>query len=224
LAGAEDGARYWWQYAAGAGDRGAGYCLSLHHRARGDGHAADFWLGQADDGTAAEDGRTTATVLRIVAQMTADSERDFSDTTRPVMTYASAAVNAGYRLYPDVEIPAPRTPLRPDTPGDPRCRHRPARRTIQPSTGPSARPVDDEEEHARYPAMPEPDHVLVQLAAPDAECASAFHKAVASAWRQITAEWPQKPGQREVFMRFLLDRRRLDLVPAAPGETGPPSP
>ena len=42
LAGAEDGARYGWQYAAGAGDRGASYCLSLHHRARGDDRAADF--------------------------------------------------------------------------------------------------------------------------------------------------------------------------------------
>ncbi|MFD7772256.1 DUF6207 family protein [Streptomyces sp. NPDC059787] len=58
----------------------------------------------------------------------------------------------------------------------------------------------------RRTETPEPDHVLVQLAAPDAECASAFHAAVAHAWRQIPPEQPQKPGQREVLMRFLFDR------------------
>ncbi len=52
------------------------------------------------------------------------------------------------------------------------------------------------------------DHVLVQSAAPDAESASAFHEAaLAHAWKRIPPEQPEGPGQREVFIRFLLDRR-----------------
>ncbi|GAA2426609.1 hypothetical protein [Streptomyces coeruleofuscus] len=211
LAGAEDGARYWWQYAAGAGDRGAGYCLSLHHRARGDDHAADFWLDQAGDGTDTDEGcaASTATVLRMVTQMTADSDRTYSDTTLAVMSYTTAAVSDGYRRHPDVEIPAPGpyfaemlqiilaalTDPHDDCPGPP--------------AGPlPARPIEDDDRITRLTRTPEPDHVLVQLAAPDAESASAFHEAaVAHAWRQIPPEQPQKPGQREVLMRFLLDRR-----------------
>jgi hypothetical protein len=37
---------FWWQYAAGAGHGPAAYCLSLHHRARGEAHAAAFWYDQ----------------------------------------------------------------------------------------------------------------------------------------------------------------------------------
>ncbi|GAB2765529.1 hypothetical protein [Streptomyces bullii] len=206
LAGAEDGARYWWQYAAGAGDRGAIYCLSLYHRARGDDHAAKFWLDQASDSRDADEGcgASTATILRIVAQMTADSDRSYSETTLAVMSYAAAAVTAGYRLHPDVEIPAPgpyfaemlQIILAAVTdPHDDRS---------GPPPGPlPARPIENDDLTIRRPQTPEPDHVLVQFAAPDAECASAFHAAVAPAWRQVPPEQPQKPGQREVLMRFL---------------------
>jgi hypothetical protein len=110
LAGTEDGARYWWQYAAGAGDRGASYCLALYHQAHGDDHAATLWLDQTDNHTTdipEESQASTVAVLRIVAQMTADSERIYSDATLAVMTYATAAVTAGYRQHPDIEIPAP---------------------------------------------------------------------------------------------------------------------
>ncbi|MFF7859395.1 DUF6207 family protein [Streptomyces sp. NPDC007904] len=66
----------------------------------------------------------------------------------------------------------------------------------------------------RRTRTPAPDHVLVQSAAPDAESASAFHQAaLAHAWTRIPPEQPQRPGQREVLMRFLLDRRR----PGTPG-------
>ncbi|MFI8194817.1 DUF6207 family protein [Streptomyces sp. NPDC085946] len=212
LAGVEEGARYWWQYAAGAGDRGASYCLSLHHRARGDDHAADFWLDQAGDDTDTDEAceTSTATVLRIVAQMTASSDRTYSDTTLAIMSYTTAAVTDGYRRHPDIEIPAPGpyfaeilqvilatiTDPHDDCPGPP--------------PGPlPARPLEDDDTTTRRTDTPEPDHVLVQLAAPDAECASAFHAAVAHAWRKIPPEQPPKPGQREVLMRFLLDRRHL---------------
>ncbi|MFH9016138.1 hypothetical protein ACH4C6_32755 [Streptomyces sp. NPDC017943] len=215
LAGAEDGARYWWQYAAGAGDRGAGYCLSLHHRSRGDDQTADFWLDQADDGTDTDSAEgcaaSTATVLRIIAHMTADSDRTYSDTTLAVMSYTTAAVTDGYRRHPDVEIPAPgpyfaemlHIILAALTDADDDC--------ADPAADPlPARPVEDDDMATRRTRTSEPDHVLVQSAAPDAESASAFHEAaLAHAWRQIPPEQPQRLGQREVLMRFLLDRRQL---------------
>lgn len=46
LADSEAGARFWWQYAAGAGDDTASYCLYLHHLSQGETHAAAFWRSQ----------------------------------------------------------------------------------------------------------------------------------------------------------------------------------
>ncbi|MEV0275666.1 hypothetical protein AB0I22_04680 [Streptomyces sp. NPDC050610] len=48
LAGREDSARFWWQYAAGAGDTSASYCLFLHHMALAEVHEAAWWHAQAD--------------------------------------------------------------------------------------------------------------------------------------------------------------------------------
>lgn len=42
----EESARFWWQYAAGAGDSAASYCLYLHHRALGEHGVADWWQTQ----------------------------------------------------------------------------------------------------------------------------------------------------------------------------------
>nr|WSW47544.1 hypothetical protein OG296_33045 [Streptomyces sp. NBC_01001] len=46
LTDAEDSARFWWQYAAGAGDSIASYCLYLHHLALGENHEAVWWRRQ----------------------------------------------------------------------------------------------------------------------------------------------------------------------------------
>jgi hypothetical protein len=46
LAGMESGARFWWQYAAGAGDDTSSYCLYLFHLSHGETYAAGFWHGQ----------------------------------------------------------------------------------------------------------------------------------------------------------------------------------
>ncbi|MET8012850.1 hypothetical protein ABZU86_13610 [Streptomyces sp. NPDC005271] len=43
LAAREDSARFWWQFAAGAGNTTAAYCLYLHHLALGEGPEADWW-------------------------------------------------------------------------------------------------------------------------------------------------------------------------------------
>ncbi|WP_399936682.1 hypothetical protein ACGH52_00555 [Streptomyces sp. BBFR25] len=213
LAGAEDGARYWWQYAAGAGDRGAGYCLSLLHRARGDDQTADFWLDQTDDTADLSPGEgcaaSTATVLRMIVQMTADSDRTYSDTTLAVMSYTTAAVTDGYRRHPDVEIPAPGPYFAEMLQIILAALTDPHDNRTAPTAGPlPARPVEDDDMTTRPHRTPDPDHVLVQSAAPDAESASAFREAaLAHAWTHLPPEQPQRPGQREVLVRFLLDRR-----------------
>ncbi|MGK5637299.1 hypothetical protein ACSNOK_03145 [Streptomyces sp. URMC 126] len=46
LADRGDGARFWWQFAAGAGDGTAEYCLFLDHSCRGEYQDAAFWCGQ----------------------------------------------------------------------------------------------------------------------------------------------------------------------------------
>ncbi|MGV9503837.1 DUF6207 family protein [Streptomyces sp. NPDC003642] len=213
LAGAQDGARYWWQYAAGAGDRGAAYCLALHHRAQGDHQTADFWLDQTADHTDTEDGcaASTATVLRMVAQLTADSDRTYSDTTLAVMSYTTAAVTDGYRRHPDVEIPAPGPYFAEMLQIIFAALTDPHDDYADPTADPlPARPIEDDDMATRRTRTPLPDQVLVQSAAPDAESASAFHEAaLAHAWTRLPAEQPTKPGQREVLMRFLLDRRPL---------------
>ncbi|MFE9258111.1 hypothetical protein [Streptomyces sp. NPDC006879] len=57
LTGAEDSARFWWQYAAGAGDPVASYCLYLHHLALEEGPQARWWYRQTASGAV---GRTSA--------------------------------------------------------------------------------------------------------------------------------------------------------------------
>ncbi|MGW8374802.1 hypothetical protein [Streptomyces sp. ODS28] len=44
-----ESAQFWWQLAAGAGHRGAAYCLHLHHLARGESREAQHWIHQVTD-------------------------------------------------------------------------------------------------------------------------------------------------------------------------------
>ncbi|MDT0309261.1 hypothetical protein RM780_20175 [Streptomyces sp. DSM 44917] len=50
LAGRDDGARFWWQFAAGAGDGAAAYCLYLHHLTLGEEWEAELWHRQSPPG------------------------------------------------------------------------------------------------------------------------------------------------------------------------------
>ncbi|MGV9419998.1 DUF6207 family protein [Streptomyces sp. NPDC003674] len=123
LADAEEGARFWWQYAAGAGDDAASYCLYLHHRALGETYAADFWREQTSidtetdpetvslpGATAPADSlrldRSTPTVLRLLNRLTPPG-RPRSETVTAVLDYVPTAVTAGYARHPDREIPLP---------------------------------------------------------------------------------------------------------------------
>ncbi|MFJ5035703.1 hypothetical protein ACIQB5_48715 [Streptomyces sp. NPDC088560] len=47
LATKPEGAQWWWQYAAGAGNATAAYCLHLLHLRRGDLRDAEHWMSQA---------------------------------------------------------------------------------------------------------------------------------------------------------------------------------
>ncbi|MCE0446847.1 hypothetical protein LT493_26370 [Streptomyces tricolor] len=49
LARKPEGALWWWQYAAGAGNATAAYCLHLFHLRRGELRDADHWMRQALD-------------------------------------------------------------------------------------------------------------------------------------------------------------------------------
>ncbi|AWT46668.1 MULTISPECIES: hypothetical protein [Streptomyces] len=124
LAGVADGARFWWQYAAGAGHSPAAYCLSLHHHARGEEHAAAFWYDQTGLDEAAEADTfpvagvcpslsgfrfdaSLPTVLRILSHLAAPGRRRLPHRADAVTNYVARAVAHGYRRHPGVEIPVP---------------------------------------------------------------------------------------------------------------------
>ncbi|WP_053661461.1 hypothetical protein [Streptomyces sp. MMG1121] len=120
VAGIDEGARFWWQYAAGAGHAPAAYCLSLHHRARGEEHAAGFWYDQTgldattDDDTIPVTGvrppvsctfdASVPTVLRVLSRLTPGPRPRRADV---ITTYVAHAVTRGYARHPGVEIPVP---------------------------------------------------------------------------------------------------------------------
>ncbi|MFB6810892.1 hypothetical protein [Streptomyces sp. NPDC056387] len=129
LTGAEDSARFWWQYAAGAGDPLASYCLYLHHLALGEAQEAVWWRRQSappaprpaaatpdepDAATVVFEGAvrdlaadaslpTTLRVLRALRPGGSASRRG-SGTVRAVMEYVSAAVSY---VDDDLELPLP---------------------------------------------------------------------------------------------------------------------
>ncbi len=130
LSDTDEGARFWWQYAAGAGQAAAAYCLYLHHLAQGEGDAADWWHHQADDvppppGTSATDQDTdtvscaghwhpanhsitsTSTILRVLRHLSQNTARPRSAAVRRLMAYIPDAVAAGYLREPETELPLP---------------------------------------------------------------------------------------------------------------------
>ncbi|MFF0094674.1 DUF6207 family protein [Streptomyces canus] len=226
LAEEDDGAQFWWQYAAGAGVAAAAYCLHLHHRALGDDHAAAFWHEQSTipdrndpdvDGDIAES--SVPVLLRVLAHLT-PAGRPHTEATLAVMDYVAAAVATGYAHHPEVEIPLPgpyfaeqlevilaTTSPAPGTPrGRQPARTLPARRAPGPDCTEQL-----EEERA---GQPEPKRVLVEFAAADvdAEAASAFREAVAACWEGATTDrtgQDREAGQLGVRLRYWLDLRRL---------------
>ncbi|MEU8672628.1 hypothetical protein AB0C71_37690 [Streptomyces anulatus] len=133
LSDSEDGARSWWQYASGAGDRAASYCLYLHHLSLGESDAAAWWYRQTESERAAApapsgeervaEGQvetwnvpeavhnvdtSTPTVLRVFRQLIRRAERHRSEVVDALMQYLPTAVAVGYvHDEPDVDLPLP---------------------------------------------------------------------------------------------------------------------
>ncbi|MGW4759423.1 hypothetical protein [Streptomyces chartreusis] len=121
----DEGARFWWQYAAGAGQAAAAYCLYLHHLALGERDTADFWHRQTDNvqpppqppafddcGTwHPADHRITSTstthFMRILRHLAKQTVRSRPAEVGKLMAYIPTAVTAGYLREPDTEIPLP---------------------------------------------------------------------------------------------------------------------
>ncbi|WP_326658681.1 hypothetical protein [Streptomyces canus] len=127
------GARFWWQYAAGAGQAAAAYCLYLHHLALGESDTADWWHRQTDDvqpppGPPAQTPPTpsteaapsawhpadhritstsTTTILRILRHLAKYSTRPRSAAVTELMAYVPTAVAVGYLNQPDMDLPTP---------------------------------------------------------------------------------------------------------------------
>jgi hypothetical protein len=127
----DDGARFWWQYAAGAGQAAAAYCLYLHHLALGEKDAADWWHQQADDvqppadrssqptepkpasawprhaaGRQVTDAPTT-TMLRVLRHLAKSTAHPQSAVVTELMAYIPTAVAAGYLRQPEMDLPMP---------------------------------------------------------------------------------------------------------------------
>ncbi|MFJ8546657.1 hypothetical protein ACIRFH_32680 [Streptomyces sp. NPDC093586] len=128
----DDGARFWWQYAAGAGQPAAAYCLYLHHLALGETHAARWWHTQTNEvqpkptpstprNRAAVlwsdevmpavlrdgDGASTTMLLRVLRRLAGHVSRPRSAVVAELMTYMPIAVAVGYLREPDSELPLP---------------------------------------------------------------------------------------------------------------------
>lgn len=116
----EDSARFWWQYAAGAGDGAAVHCLYLHHLAHGEEPEARWWRTQAleavrDHGRPDAEPRDLAATLRVLRDLRdlRDPKGDEAHThdlvTRAaqvgaVLAYVPAAVSY---LDDDLDLPLP---------------------------------------------------------------------------------------------------------------------
>ncbi|MER7057189.1 hypothetical protein [Streptomyces sp. NPDC000351] len=121
----DEGARFWWQYAAGAGQAAAAYCLYLHHLALGERNTAEWWHRQTDDvqpppePPAWDDGSSwnpadhritssaTTQFMRILRHLAKQTVRSRPDAVSKLMAYIPAAVTAGYLREPDTELPLP---------------------------------------------------------------------------------------------------------------------
>lgn len=122
LADAEDGARFWWQYAAGAGHPAAAYCLYLHHQSLGEQDAAQWWQSQAGDtqphpiqraildkklGVEHPIDTSTVTLLKVLRYLAQDTTPSRSPAAEELIDYIPDAVATGYLREPDAELPLP---------------------------------------------------------------------------------------------------------------------
>ncbi|MDI5973526.1 hypothetical protein POF50_030005 [Streptomyces sp. SL13] len=106
LAAAQDSARFWWQYAAGAGDHPAAFCLALYHEAHGEPAAATWWRQQAELPPCAADQlppvQEVRHSLRVLRRLQED--RPVTGAVAAAISYVPAAV--GW-VDDDLDLPLP---------------------------------------------------------------------------------------------------------------------
>ncbi|MEV7289746.1 hypothetical protein AB0O01_35220 [Streptomyces sp. NPDC093252] len=127
VAGINNGARFWWQYAAGDGHPPACHTLSLYHRSRGEAHAAEFYHRQARQNTTIpEPGTDTLTivgtsppecvsfdaglptVLRTLNRLTTVfGARPMRHSINALTHYVAENAARHYARHPGIEIPVP---------------------------------------------------------------------------------------------------------------------
>ncbi|WP_369216703.1 hypothetical protein [Streptomyces flavofungini] len=243
LAGAHDGARFWWQYAAGADDAPASYCLFLQHLADGDTHAAALWRAQAGvrapgEEHEADGGEDTpahgvitadaslATVLQVLSRLSRVTPRRHTPAAQAVIDFVATAVAIGYDRHPDLEIPLPGEDFAERlvviaaafSMSDPH--------TTEPEPAgalPNRPPQDRAAEHVPAQRRPQgPARLLVKVTAEEHQRASAdvfFKEAVAVCWEKATAAGGT--DGRGTRMSYYLNRVRtraaLALSPATAG-------
>ncbi|MDI3408380.1 hypothetical protein [Streptomyces cavernicola] len=109
----DDGARFWWQYAAGAGEGTAAYCLYLHHLALGEDDTAHWWRSQSKEiksrsvHSAAVHEDEPIWLLRVLRRLTAGTPWARSAVVTELMAYMPNAVAVAYLREPDWELPTP---------------------------------------------------------------------------------------------------------------------
>ncbi|MFF3489192.1 hypothetical protein ACFYXC_39030 [Streptomyces sp. NPDC002701] len=250
LAGAADGARFWWQYAAGADDAPASYCLYLQHLARGDIHAAALWQAQAgayvpedNEIDAQEDApahrmmtadTSFATVLRILSHLTLATPRAYTPVAQAVIEFVDTAVALGYDRHPDFELPVPGTHFAEQleiiiaaASGRREPRHVPD--TVLAGELPNRPPLDNSGERAPVQTTAQgPEHLLVEVTAADYEPASAhvfFKGAAAVCWKTATvADNPDEPSNRMAYYLSRFRTRAAYVFSPAPSGFGAPRP
>jgi hypothetical protein len=108
LAGREDSARFWWQFAAGAEDGLARSCLFLHHLALGETREADWWRDQVPPAgrqmwsRLTGDGYGTRTSAALVLRSIA-RHRAVPDAANAVVVYVKTAMQD----VEDIDLPLP---------------------------------------------------------------------------------------------------------------------
>ncbi|MFI2415895.1 hypothetical protein [Streptomyces sp. NPDC018947] len=236
LAGAYDGARFWWQYAAGADDAPASYCLYLHHLARGDTHAAALWHAQTDDPTAQDNpvdagqdapanrmvtaDTSFSTVLRILSRLSDTVPRQHTPAAQAVIEFVATAVTIGYDRNPDLEIPLPGTNFAEQleiiiaaasgTGGHP------APSAESTRTLPNRDPLESTSEPVPADGRPQgPERLLVEVTSDDHEpdaMRGLFEEAVPVCWETATAA--DGTDGRESRVAYYLNRFRTRAAQA----------
>lgn len=111
LAGREDSARFWWQFAAGADDNLAKFCLFLHHLALGEIHEANWWYDQVPGAAgremwarAAQEGRDQKTAAAASWLQAIARHKAVPRAAQAVVVYVKDAVDF---VDDDVDLPLP---------------------------------------------------------------------------------------------------------------------